>query len=42
MEEVAITARENGPYLISGDVRVFDASGAEFVRPPGKAIALCR
>jgi CDGSH-type Zn-finger protein len=42
MAEARIAAREDGPYLITGDVRIFDREGREFVRPPGSAIALCR
>ncbi len=42
MTEVAIEVRENGPYLVTGDVRVFDAAGVEFERPQGTAIAFCR
>ena len=43
MEEVRIKARENGPYRIDGDFRLFDADGNEHdltgIRRP---IALCR
>ena len=42
MADVTVEARENGPYLISGDVTVVDHEGRTFLRPPGKAIALCR
>jgi CDGSH-type Zn-finger protein len=42
MTDVTIQARENGPYLITGDVEVVDASGRRFVQPQGKVIALCR
>ena len=42
MSDITIEARDNGPYLITGPVRVFDQSGAEFERPAGSAIALCR
>jgi CDGSH-type Zn-finger protein len=42
MEDVTVEARENGPYLITGDVAVVDAEGRTFVRPQGTAIALCR
>jgi CDGSH-type Zn-finger protein len=42
MPETRVVARENGPYLVTGDVRVFDHEGREFARPPGSAIALCR
>jgi CDGSH-type Zn-finger protein len=39
---VTIEARENGPYLITGQAEVVDADGRKFVRPAGTAIALCR
>jgi CDGSH-type Zn-finger protein len=40
---VVIRCRENGPYVIHGDVKVVDHLGNEFVPPPGKpAVALCR
>ena len=42
MEEVTITARENGPYLVrGGNVRVLDAEGNEY-ESRGAAFALCR
>ena len=39
---VNIEVRENGPYLITGDLTLVDQSGAAFERPQGSAIALCR
>jgi CDGSH-type Zn-finger protein len=42
MPETRLSARENGPYVITGDIRVFDHQGREFIRPQGTAIALCR
>ena len=42
MDDITVTARENGPYLITGDITVIDHEGRAFHCPPGKAIALCR
>ena len=42
MAEVTIKVRANGPYKVTGPVRVVDAEGREFVLPPGIAIVLCR
>ncbi len=42
MTDVTIEVRENGPYLMTGEVQVFDAEGRAFERPQGSAIALCR
>lgn len=42
MAEVTIKVRANGPYKVTGPVRVVDAEGREFVLPPGSAIVLCR
>jgi CDGSH-type Zn-finger protein len=43
MAEVEIKARHNGPYKISGPVRIIDADGNEYELPDdGKPIALCR
>jgi CDGSH-type Zn-finger protein len=39
---VEIKVRDDGPYKVTGPVRVVDADGAEFDLPEGKAIALCR
>jgi CDGSH-type Zn-finger protein len=41
-DEVTITVRENGPYLVSGPVTIKDADGNEYPPRPGSAIALCR
>jgi CDGSH-type Zn-finger protein len=43
MSIVEIKVRHNGPYKITGAVRVIDADGNEFVLPDdGRALALCR
>jgi CDGSH-type Zn-finger protein len=42
MSEVEITVRANGPYKVTGPVRIVDAEGVEFEFPPGTAVALCR
>jgi CDGSH-type Zn-finger protein len=43
MAEVEIKVRENGPYKITGPVRVFDADGNEYVvGDDGRPVALCR
>lgn len=42
MLEVEIKVRENGPYKVTGPVRIVDAQGREFVLPPGSSIVLCR
>lgn len=42
MSEVTIKARANGPYKVTGPVRVIDAEGREFEIPPGEAVVLCR
>ena len=43
MAEVEIKARHNGPYKVTGPVRVIDADGNEFEIPePDRPIALCR
>lgn len=40
---VEIKVRENGPYKITGDVRLIDADGNEFDLPDdGRPLALCR
>ena len=42
-DPLVIRCRENGPYVISGPVKVADHLGNEFVIPAGKeTIALCR
>jgi CDGSH-type Zn-finger protein len=43
MAEVVIKTRENGPYKVTGPVRIIDADGNEFdLSEQGEAIALCR
>jgi CDGSH-type Zn-finger protein len=39
---VEIKVRDDGPYKVSGPVRLVDADGNEFELAEGKAIALCR
>lgn len=42
-EPLIIRCRENGPYVIQGNVQVTDHLGNVFTPPPGKdTIALCR
>jgi CDGSH-type Zn-finger protein len=40
--EVEIKVRENGPYKVTGPVRIVDPDGREFVLPQGSSIVLCR
>jgi CDGSH-type Zn-finger protein len=40
--EVEIKVRANGPYKVSGPVRIVDADGRDFVLPEGSAVVLCR
>jgi CDGSH-type Zn-finger protein len=42
MAEVTIKVRANGPYKVTGPVRVVDAEGNELEIPPGDAVVLCR
>jgi CDGSH iron-sulfur domain-containing protein 3 len=42
VDEVVIQVRANGPYKITGPVRIVDPEGREFVLPPGEGIVLCR
>ena len=39
---VEIKVRSNGPYKVTGHVRVVDAAGNELACPEGEAVALCR
>jgi CDGSH-type Zn-finger protein len=39
---VEIKVRDDGPYKVTGPIRLVDAEGAEFELPPGAAVALCR
>ncbi|MEL6501862.1 MAG: CDGSH iron-sulfur domain-containing protein [Cyanobacteria bacterium J06629_2] len=41
MSDTTITVKDNGPFLVQGDVSIVDAEGKEF-SAEGKAIALCR
>jgi CDGSH-type Zn-finger protein len=41
MSDVEIKVRDNGPYKVTGPVRLVDAEGNEF-RFDGETIALCR
>ncbi len=43
MEQVEITTRRNGPYKITGPVKIIDAEGNEYdLSEQGATIALCR
>lgn len=43
MERVEIRVRHNGPYKISGPVRVIDADGKDYdLSKRGETIVLCR
>jgi CDGSH-type Zn-finger protein len=43
MAEVEIKVRHNGPYKVTGPIRLIDADGTEYdVGEPGESIALCR
>ena len=39
---IKITARPNGPYLVEGDVEVYDPTGAKVDTTGKPRIALCR
>jgi CDGSH-type Zn-finger protein len=39
---VKITARPNGPYLVEGDVEIYDPTGAKVDTSARPRIALCR
>lgn len=41
MTEIKIQIKDNGPFLVQGDVSILDAEGQAF-DADGKAIALCR
>ena len=41
MSDTTITVKDNGPFLVQGDVYILDAEGNEF-KAEGKAIPLCR
>ena len=43
MEQVEIKVRHNGPYKVTGPVRLIDADGREYdLGQRGETIALCR
>jgi CDGSH-type Zn-finger protein len=43
MADVEIKVRDNGPYKITGPIRLIDPDGKEFELPDdGKPIVLCR
>ena len=43
MDEVEIKVRENGPYKVTGPIRLIDVDGNEFELPDdGRPVALCR
>jgi CDGSH-type Zn-finger protein len=43
MNEVVIKARENGPYKITGPVKIIDVDGNEYdLSEQGEVVALCR
>ena len=39
---VEIKVRDDGPYKVTGPVRLIDAEGNAFDLPEGRALALCR
>ena len=39
---VEIKVRDDGPYKVTGPVRLIDADGGVFELPEGRALALCR
>ncbi len=42
-DPLVIRCRENGPYVVQGQIKVVDHQGNEFPIPPGKdTVALCR
>lgn len=41
MSDVKVQIKDNGPFLVQGNVSIMDAEGNEF-KAEGKAIALCR
>ena len=42
MDDVEIKVRDNGPYKVTGPVRLIDAEGNVFAVEPGRSVALCR
>jgi CDGSH iron-sulfur domain-containing protein 3 len=41
MSDLNIQIKDNGPFLVQGDISIVDAEGKKFTAE-GKAIALCR
>ena len=41
-DEVTIRARNNGPYLVQGPVRIVDADGNAYETDGQETVALCR
>ncbi len=39
---VEIRVRDDGPYKVTGPLRLIDAEGTEYVVPAGESVALCR
>ena len=39
---VEIKVRDNGPYKVTGPIRLVDVEGAAWDLPPGETVALCR
>jgi CDGSH iron-sulfur domain-containing protein 3 len=40
--EVVIKVRDDGPYKVTGSIRLVDADGNEFALEEGRPVALCR
>jgi CDGSH iron-sulfur domain-containing protein 3 len=40
--EVVIKVRDNGPYKVTGPIRLVDVDGNEWRLPAGESVALCR
>jgi CDGSH-type Zn-finger protein len=41
-EPVEIKVRHNGPYKVTGPIRLIDADGNEYDVPKGESVVLCR
>ena len=39
---VEIKVRHNGPYKVTGPIRLIDADGNEYEVPEGESVVLCR
>ncbi len=42
MPEVEIKVRDDGPYKVTGPVRIIDVDGRAFPLPAGESVVLCR